>query len=313
MFNRYWRSYPWFFQLVQFIILIAVLASFFVFAITPMVLNVMHVTTNDVIAISDKSPRNVVDAALITQVLVSIGIFVLPVLLFAYFTHPRPAKYLGLVKPGKAIHWILAPIVIISATPLFIGIAELIGHIDFGSSVKEAQAVNDRTFKAMLTMTTPAQLIASFFVLAILPGVSEELFFRGLIMRFAAKRARTIVFPLVVSAVLFALMHSNLYGMLSIFLAGTLLGTIYYLTGSLWCSIIAHACYNGLQVLLTYLADKSETLKAIDEHNSVPLSWVIIGIVIFAGTFYLLWKNRTPLPDDWSADYSQDELMEEAQ
>ena len=191
MFNRYWRSYPWFFQLVQFIILIAVLASFFVFAITPMVLNVMHVTTNDVIAISDKSPRNVVDAALITQVLVSIGIFVLPVLLFAYFTHPRPAKYLGLVKPGKAIHWILAPIVIISATPLFIGIAELIGHIDFGSSVKEAQAVNDRTFKAMLTMTTPAQLIASFFVLAILPGVSEELFFRGLIMRFAAKRART--------------------------------------------------------------------------------------------------------------------------
>lgn len=313
MFNRYWRSYPWFLQLVQFIILIAVLASFFVFGITPVVLNAMHVSANDVLAISEKSPRRVVDAALLMQVLISTGIFVLPVLLFAYFTHPRPAKYLGLVKPGKSVHWILAPVVIISATPLFIGIAELIGHIDFGSSVKEAQAVNDRTFKAMLTMTSPGQLIVSFFVLALLPGLSEELFFRGLIMRFAAKRARTIVFPLVVSAALFAMMHSNIYGMLSIFLAGMLLGTIYYLTGSLWCSIIAHACYNGLQVLLTYLSDKSETLKAIDEHNSVPLSWVVIGSVIFAGTFYLLWKSRTPLADDWSADYTPEELIEEAQ
>ena len=108
-------------------------------------------------------------------------------------------------------------------------------------------------------------------------------------------------------------MHSNPYGMLSIFLAGLLLGGIYYLTGSLWCSIAAHACYNGLQIFLTYAAKASPTLKVIEETSSVPLSWVITGTIVFASVFYLMWKNRTPLPNNWSEDYTPEELIEEAQ
>ena len=48
MFNRYWRSYPWYFQLLQFIILIAVMASFFVFALTPLLMNMMGVAITDI-------------------------------------------------------------------------------------------------------------------------------------------------------------------------------------------------------------------------------------------------------------------------
>lgn len=308
MFNRYWRSYPWFFQLLQFIILIVVMASFFIVALTPVVLNLMHVSIDALKDVNEKTPRPVINAFLVIQFLTSIGIFLLPVLLFAYFTHPRPRKYLGLVKPGKSLHWWLAPITIITATPLFLAIAALISNIDFGASVKHAQEVNDQTFRALLTMSSPSQLLVTFFVLAIVPGLSEELFFRGLMMRFAAKRSRTIMFPLIISALLFALMHTNIYGMVSIFLAGLLLGGIYYLTGSLWCSIISHICYNGLQVLLTYFARNNATFKAIDEANSVPVSWVVIGTLLFAASFYLLWKNRTPLKNNWSADYTVEEL-----
>lgn len=308
MFNRYWRSYPWFFQLLQFIILIVVMASFFVVALTPVVLNLMHVSIEALKDVNEKTPRHVINAFLVIQFLTSIGIFLLPVLLFAYFTHPRPKQYLGLVKPGKPLHWWLAPVTVISATPLLLAIASLISNIDFGASVKHAQEVNDQTFRALLTMSSPGELIVTFLVLAIVPGLSEELFFRGLMMRFAAKRSRTIVFPLVISALLFALMHTNIYGMVSIFFAGLLLGGIYYLTGSLWCSIISHICYNGLQVLLTYFARNNATFKAIDEANTVPVSWIVAGSVLFAGAFYLLWKNRTPLKSNWSADYTAEEL-----
>lgn len=313
MFNRYWRSYPWFFQLLQFIILIMVLAAFFLLAVAPFLLHVLHVSADQILGISEQSPRNVINAVLIVQFFTATGIFLLPALLFAYFTHPKPAKYLGLVKPGKAIHWILAPVVIVSATPLFLLLAEWISHIDFGTSVKQAQEANDKAFKALLTMHTPLQFVATFFVLAILPGISEELFFRGLLMRFAAKRSTTVVFPLVVSAVLFTMMHSNIYGMLSIFSAGLLLGGIYYLTGSLWCSMVAHACYNGSQVILTYFAGNSPELKAIEENNSVPMSWVTIGTVVCAISFYFLWQSRTPLAKNWSADYTSEELAEELQ
>jgi len=313
MFNRYWRSYPWFFQLVQFIILILVLSSFFVLAVTPVTLKLMNVSAADIMSISESSSQKVINVALLLQLFTATGIFLLPAVLFAYFTHPRPVRYLGLVKPGRSVQWLLAPLVILSATPLFLFIAEAMSFIDFGEKVKQAQEANDRVMKGLLSGTSIAQFLGTFVVLAIMPGISEELFFRGLLMRFAARRSRSIWFPILVSALLFALMHSNPYGMLSIFLAGVLLAGIYYLTGSLFCSMLAHACYNGLQVLLTFLAKDNKTLDAIAEGNHVPLSWVLIGTPLFLFFFFLLWKNRTPLPRDWSEDFTPEELIEEAQ
>jgi len=143
-------------------------------------------------------------------------------------------------------------------------------------------------------------------VVAIIPGLGEELFFRGLLMRFAAKRTRNIYFPLVLSSLMFALLHTNVYGMLSIFLAGLILGSFYYLTGSLWSSILAHICFNGFQVLLIYFSKDGAAAQAM-EHHSVPVPLVIGSTFICAGAYYLLWKNRTPLAADWHADYSREE------
>lgn len=313
MFNRYWRTYPWFFQLIQFIILIAVLASFFVLAMTPLVLKWFQVSPESIQAINEHSPMKVIDSAMAIQFLSAVGIFLLPALLFAYFTHPNPKEYLGLRKPGKPIHWLLAPLLVWSATPLFLQIAEWVSLIDFGSAVKQAQDENDRIMKGLLSGTSFLQISISLLVLAILPGVSEELFFRGLLMRFAARgKAKSIWFPLVVSAILFAAMHSNPVGLLSIFLAGLLLGGIYYLTGSLWCGMLAHACYNGFQIVLSYGAKNNHTLQSLQENNHVPIIWVLIGSLLFVLSFYMLWKNRTPLPENWSADFSKEELEQAA-
>jgi membrane protease YdiL (CAAX protease family) len=310
MFNRYWRTYPWYFQLLQFIILIAVMASFFVFALSPLLMNLMGVPLTEIVAMSENSPRKVINAALLFQFFSAVGIFLLPALLFAYFTHPRAGNYLGLVKPGKSIQWLLVIIIMLGATPIFLGIAELISHLNLGEAAKKAQEDNDKIFKAMLSMSSPVHLILGFIVLAILPGVSEELFFRGILMKFVAKRSRTIWFPIVISALMFALMHSNVYGLLSIFLAGCLLAYIYYLTGSLWCSIIAHIFFNGIQVVLAYFAANDPRLEALKDSNSVPVPWIIAGAVTFSVGLYLLWKNRTPLSPYWSSDYTAEELME---
>jgi len=313
MFNRYWRSYPWYFQLLQFIILIAVMASFFVFAMGPLVLKQMGASIADIVSMSENSPRRVIDAALTFQFLSAIGIFLVPALLFAYFTHPRPAAYLGLSKPGRRSHWPLVILLMLGAAPIFIGLADLVSQLDLGAAAKKAQEDSDRAFKALLSMSSPMHLIVSFIVLAILPGVSEELFFRGILMRFVDKRSRNIIFPIILSSLMFALMHSNVYGLPSIFLAGCLLGFIYYITGSLWCSIVAHIFFNGMQVVLTYLAGNNPTLKELNEVNSVPASWIVVGAVIFSGSLYLLWKNRTPLRKGWSQDYTPEVLLEEQQ
>jgi membrane protease YdiL (CAAX protease family) len=296
-------------QLIQFVLMIFIFLGF-TSALLYAIPNITGISAGDIASVSENSPRSHISAALWVQALSSLFVFTLPVLLFAYSTHPRPKQYLGLRSPGKAIHWPLVILIMLSLLPVLIYIAGLLGQIDFGEKAKELQEQNDRMMKAFLSIKNLTQLLVSFIVLAIIPAVGEELLFRSVLMRFAAKRSRTMVFPIVVSALMFALMHTNPQGMFSIFAAGVVLALIYYLTGSLWCSILAHLFHNGLQVVLMYISLSNGMLKNIVQEDNIPIQYALIGLVVFVASLYLLWKNRTPLPATWSNDFNADELEE---
>lgn len=309
MFNRYWREYPGWMQLLQFIILLMISVYFFAVLASKAVVLLTGVSQEAITNVNTGSPANVINAVLFIQFISAVGIFLFPALVFAYFTHPRPAKYLGIVKPRKPFHIVLAACIMLGALPMLSTIAGWIGQLDLGETVKAAQSQNDRIMNALLTISSPVQLVLTFIVLAILPGLSEELFFRGIIMRSAARKSPFVFYPIILSAFVFALMHGNVNGLMSIFFGGLLLGSIYYLTGSLWCSIFAHMVYNGVQVYFSYLATTNTAMKAFAENNSVPLEYNIAGTIVFAVSLYLLWKTRTPLAPNWADDFDEGEVV----
>lgn len=196
----------------------------------------------------------------------------------------------------------------VGAMPVLTWLASMIGKIDFGASVKASQKVNDNMMKAYLNVPTVASFIRALIVMAVIPAVGEELFFRGVLMRLARKRSRSMVIPIVFTAAVFAYSHTNIYGYLSIFLAGVLLAVIYNMTGSLWCSIAAHLFFNGLQVVMAYMAGSNPALKQAANDESVPLWLVFAGLALFCGSFYLLMKYKTPLPQTWANDFDENEL-----
>jgi membrane protease YdiL (CAAX protease family) len=191
----------------------------------------------------------------------------------------------------------------LGAMPLLDLIMQIISQFDFGKDVKANQQANDRMMKAFLDLPTFSTFMKGILVLAIIPAFGEELFFRGVLMRLARNRTRSMVIPIVFTAVIFSLSHTNIYGDLSIFLAGVLLSVIYYLTGSLWCSIVAHLAFNGSQVILSYLSNTNQAIKSFVNSGSVSYVFVGIGAVVFAVSFYLLWKHKTPMEKDWAEDF----------
>ena len=105
MFNRYWRYYPWGLQLILFILMVFTLASFFTVVIYVVVPAVTGVPLPAAISIGEGSSRAVIRAALLSQALNHMSLFLIPSLLFVYLTHPDVKNYLGLRKPGKSLHW----------------------------------------------------------------------------------------------------------------------------------------------------------------------------------------------------------------
>ncbi len=328
MLNRYWREYPLLVQMLLFVIMIFVLAGFAIKVVMPVAVHwLTGIQGLDLQQLTKESHPGEIRAALLWQGLFSISIFLVPSLLFTYQTTPHMQHYLGLRKPASSRHWILTALLILGAMPVMLQLQALMRMIDFGADAAALQAANDRLTEAFLQMPAPGDLIHVFLVMAILPAVGEELFFRGIIMRFIAKRNRRLfadkadaagspgrnsgmLLAIGVTAILFALMHSSMYGFLSIFFAGFILGLVYYLTGSLWCSILAHLINNGLQIVLVYFSRSNTTLTHMGEADLLPWGIVIFGIFIAAGALYLLWKNRTPLAPGWTDDYLAHERPE---
>ncbi|PZF72171.1 CPBP family intramembrane glutamic endopeptidase [Taibaiella soli] len=333
MLKQYLRNYPWYLQLLILIVLISAIFSLVTAGLLPIVLQKgFGVSLNEAASVNEHSSPLVVRASLWVQCISHIGIFTVPCLIFAYLAHPKPASYLGFRKAGKNIQYFWVILTMLGAVPFFVGIEQWMRFLPLGNFAKEMQEKNDQLWGAYLNFKTLGEMLVALFVFAIVPAFGEELLFRSVLMRFAHKftvhqgvmmnwdfenntagkvyKKPGMFFSVAVTSLLFALIHFNIYGFVSILLAGVLLAMIYYLTGSIWCSMLAHLMNNGLQVVLLYVFRDNATWKAIVDGGSLPAFVPIVGGLVMVGGFYMLWRSRTPLPENWSADFTVAELAE---
>lgn len=124
---------------------------------------------------------------------------------------------------------------------------------------------------------TPAGLVFALVNICILPAVLEEFVFRGVLLQ--SMRRFGDGFALVVSAVVFSLLHLNLVQAPIALLMGLVIGYFVIRTGSLWTGIIIHFCNNllalGQQVLVGQLSQRAAELANL----LILLVYLVLGLV----------------------------------
>lgn len=98
------------------------------------------------------------------------------------------------------------------------------------------------TSYAALTLGNVGKILLMIPTLVLLPAFLEELLFRGVLCSELDRRG--VLRSVLVSSLLFALMHFDLSNLLFYFLAGALLSLVLYATDSVICTMILHAAYN---------------------------------------------------------------------
>lgn len=96
------------------------------------------------------------------------------------------------------------------------------------------------------------ELIMSVLSLAAVPAVCEELLFRGFVL--SAWESRGTRYAIGVTAVLFALLHGNLYGIPAYLLVGAVAGFLAFALDSVYAAMIYHTVYNTACLVIPYLA-----------------------------------------------------------
>jgi NAD(P)-dependent dehydrogenase (short-subunit alcohol dehydrogenase family)/energy-converting hydrogenase Eha subunit E len=118
------------------------------------------------------------------------------------------------------------------------------------------------------------ELILQFIVMCLVPGVCEEFLFRGAILTNLRPFGRSNA--ILISAFLFSMMHQNAEQLLYTFAAGIVLGLIYEMTGSIWCTTVLHILNNFVSVT------ESAIFYRFDDVMTSSLAIVIFEMVLIA-------------------------------
>lgn len=112
------------------------------------------------------------------------------------------------------------------------------------------------TTKQILDIHTVGELIACVLVVGVMAGLSEEMLFRGAMLRMMqdSRLGKHLVVWIV--AIIFSAFHMQFYGFFPRLVLGLWLGYLLVWTGSLWVPIIAHTLNNSTVVIFSYLSNK---------------------------------------------------------
>lgn len=109
-------------------------------------------------------------------------------------------------------------------------------------------------------------IAVGILLIAVMPAMCEEFALRGVV--YGGYRRSCKPFPaIVVSGLLFGLMHMNLNQFMYAFILGVLFAMLNEASGSIWTSILAHLWVNGTNVFSLYMVD-SFNESILDEYAS---------------------------------------------
>lgn len=137
---------------------------------------------------------------------------------------------------------------------------------------------------------TSGEFLLMFFLVAISPGLCEEMLFRGLIMNAFESHFNKKI-GVIAAAILFGLFHFNVQNILGPIILGIVFGYLVQVTNSILTSILLHTFNNGIAVIASYLASRSTIvneaaqLSAQELYNnpSILIAQTLIFVVFAAG------------------------------
>lgn len=125
--------------------------------------------------------------------------------------------------------------------------------------------------------------LALFFTSVLLPALSEELLLRGLIQGEYEKYGPTI--GVLLTAVIFALFHTNPMHLPSLFVAGVCYGVLTLLFKSVWPAVFAHGVNNAVALLI---AKNQDYVRYILQDRLFIIITVVICFLILIFTLKML-------------------------
>lgn len=228
------------------------------------------------------------------QGLSSIFCIGMPALLFAYILRKNIPEYFHLEAKSNPDVWLLVILIAIAG----LSVSDLLAAVNEWIPLSKPltryfqQLENDynSSVMAMMHFDSWKDLAVSIIVMALLPAIAEELFFRGALQNIIVRIVQKPLVGILITAAIFSAIHGSYYGFLPRFMLGIVLGYVFQYGKNIRLNMLIHFINNGIAVLGMYILAKEDKLNLINLNEHMEWYWQLGGTVAFIAIAYLLIK-----------------------
>lgn len=168
---------------------------------------------------------------------------------------------------------------------------------EWEASARNFELDNRKLITGLLSFENPIGLLPIIFVMAVLPGICEELFFRAFLQK-QLMRMMGPILAIFISAFIFSFFHFQFHGFFGRLALGFLLGWMFWKSGSLYPSMLGHFVFNGVSLLGAYFTLRQNNWT-LENSELIDLPWYMtfIALVLSGVSLYIfhLISSRTAL------------------
>lgn len=228
----------------------------------------------------------------VVQTIIAMFMFFVPGVLTAFILNRKPFQFLGF---GVKLNWkttALGMAIMIVTIFLAGSLATLNEMLPVSSELtsyfKGLEQSYMKQVEVMSQMKGIPDLLVTLVVMAAVPAIFEEVFFRGGFQNMMYRSTGNLWVSVIVTSILFSAIHFSFYGFIARTALGIVLGLLYAYSKNLWMPVIAHFLNNAIAVVQVYLLrlEGKSVEAAMDDRY--PIWWGVIAIVlvVFLFNFY---------------------------
>lgn len=216
----------------------------------------------------------------ITQFFFQLGCFMLPSLLYFRFFNLK-INWQPIQIQSISI-WLLFFICIVPISSILytlnqgIHFPELYANIE--AQLRASELKIEESSQILLAGTTYWSLIVSLLIVAVLPAIAEELFFRGCLQK-ALQNATNGWIAVLITSIVFSAIHFQFFSFAPRFLLGTVLGYAYLKSQNLLIPMLLHFINNSLVIIWTYLF-QNKYISISHDYLEQNLGWKVYIILV---------------------------------
>jgi membrane protease YdiL (CAAX protease family) len=214
-----------------------------------------------------------------------VGILV-PTLFLVRLRTPEPIRYLRLKIPST-VEIVVAVVAIFALQQILQGYLVLQDMIPLPSALREivdrVKELFELTYRILVSADSLPEFIFVVLTVAVVPALSEELLFRGIVQRSMEQVAGGLR-GAVLAGIIFGAFHLNPFSLVPLVALGIFFGFIVYRSQNITLAVAAHFFNNFIACTAAYLQLKDDFV-VLAPHANASLPLVVVNTSFFGMVF----------------------------